>query len=94
MTSNNTSTKVLPTKVLPTKLLPTKTLSTKQVERIIRNSGAERVSDDAAIYLETELVKYGTTISTLAIQFAKHAGRSTVKDQDVELAIKNIKGGL
>lgn len=56
------------------------------VERIIREAGAGRVSDGAAIELAGELEKIGIEISQKALKFAKHAGRKTVTEEDIRLA--------
>jgi histone H3/H4 len=59
------------------------------VEKIIREAGAERVSDTASVELGKILEKIGIEISTKAIKFAKHAGRKTVTAEDIELASKS-----
>jgi histone H3/H4 len=56
------------------------------VERLIRSSGAERVSDDAARTLAEVLEKVGHKISEHAKKYAMHAGRKTVIGQDIRLA--------
>ncbi|MHC1567140.1 MAG: histone family protein [Candidatus Syntropharchaeia archaeon] len=61
------------------------------VDRIVRNAGADRVSEDARVALAEILEEYGTKISKKAIQLAKHAGRKTVKKEDIELAVQETK---
>ncbi|MCX8196696.1 MAG: histone family protein [Candidatus Micrarchaeota archaeon] len=56
------------------------------VEKIIREAGAERVSNSAAVELAEILEKIGLEISAKAIKFAKHAGRKTVTAKDIKLA--------
>ena len=56
------------------------------VEKIIREAGADRVSDGAAMELAEMLEKIGLEVSARAIKFAKHAGRKTVTEADIKLA--------
>jgi histone H3/H4 len=56
------------------------------VEKIIREAGADRVSDSAAMELAEILEKMGLEISARAIKLAKHAGRKTITAADIKLA--------
>jgi histone H3/H4 len=65
-------------------------LSIAPVGRIIKNAGAERVSDDAKKALANFLEEYGEDISTKALLLAKHAKRVTILASDIEIATKQI----
>ena len=58
------------------------------VGRIIKNNGAQRVSDDAKIALAEALENYGEQLSKQAIGLAHHTGRKTITGKDIKLAIK------
>lgn len=60
------------------------------VDRIIRKTGAERVSESAAVALAEELEERAIAIASEAVQLAKHAGRKTVRDKDVRLASRRL----
>ena len=57
------------------------------VRRILKNAGAARISDDAAEELAAILEEYGENIAADATKLAKHAGRKTIKAEDIKLAI-------
>ncbi len=61
------------------------------VERIIRKAGADRVAEDAGVELAKVLEDYGIEVSREAITLAKHAKRTTVKEEDIRLAVTRIK---
>ena len=57
------------------------------ITRIVKNAGAERVSEDASKALVEVLEEYGRKVATKAVSLAKHAGRKTVKKEDVMEAV-------
>lgn len=63
-------------------------LSHRPVDRIMRKAGAERVSEAAARELARILEDKAIEISKLAIKYAQHAGRKTVKAEDIKLALR------
>ena len=59
------------------------------MNRVIKKAGAERVSDEASDTLRTILEEIANNISRTAIDLANHAGRKTIKSEDILLAYKN-----
>jgi histone H3/H4 len=60
------------------------------VARIAKKNGAERVGQDAAVALVGKAEDYIACLVKEANKFAIHAGRKTVKEEDVELAAKSV----
>ena len=58
------------------------------MERLLKEGGAERVSEDAKEALAEVLEDYGLIISKDAVLLSEHAGRKTVRKEDVKLAVK------
>lgn len=56
------------------------------VERIIRNQGAKRVSEEATKEFAEVLEEIAADLAAESAALAKHAGRKTVKGEDVRLA--------
>ncbi len=58
------------------------------MEKIMKQSGAERVSDKAKAALKNALEEIAEEIANDAVRLANHAGRKTVKASDIKLASK------
>lgn len=58
------------------------------MEKIMKNSGAERVSDSAKAALKEVLEEIADEIARDAVKLANHAGRKTIKAEDIKLAAK------
>ena len=58
--------------------------------RVLKKSGAERVSDEAADEFRKVLEEIGFRIAKQAVDLSLHAGRKTVKPEDIRFAAKNV----
>lgn len=56
--------------------------------RILKKAGADRVSDESAEELRRIIEEIAETIAKDAVQMSQHAGRKTIKSEDVKLASK------
>jgi histone H3/H4 len=56
------------------------------VTRIAKNNGAERVSSDAANILVKKAEDYIANLVKEAVKLAGHAGRKTLKEEDIVMA--------
>jgi histone H3/H4 len=57
-------------------------------ERILKNAGAQRVSEEAKVAFSDVLKDIAEEIGQQAAKISKHAGRKTVQDEDIKLAAK------
>lgn len=53
-------------------------------------AGADRVGDDAVNELGKILEDYAVKVGKEATELARHAGRKTVKAQDIQFAMKRV----
>lgn len=60
------------------------------MHKIIKRAGASRVSEESAEALGRVLEEVGVKIAKEAMDFARHAGRKTIKARDIEIAAKKI----
>ncbi len=58
------------------------------IDRLIRSAGADRVSEDAREAIAEEIEEWAQGVARKAMEVARHAGRKTVKAEDIKLALK------
>ena len=58
------------------------------LEKIARKAGAERVSVSAVEALRDAILDVAEVVAMDAVAASKHAGRVTVKEADIKLAVK------
>ena len=64
----------------------TTTIPLAPIKRILKNTNL-RVSDDAVLELEQILTSFATEIAGEAAKITKHAGRKTIKSEDIKLVV-------
>jgi len=67
-------------------------LAVAPMHRICKKAGADRVSEAAAEELAKVLDEIGVKIAKESIDYAMHAGRKTVKAEDIEIAARKVMG--
>jgi histone H3/H4 len=67
-------------------------LSVAPMHRLCKKAGAERVSETAAKELAKALQEIGIKIAKEALGYAMHAGRKTIKSEDIEIASRKVMG--
>jgi histone H3/H4 len=65
-------------------------LAVAPMHRLCKKAGADRVSEAAAKELAKALEEVGVKIAKEALDFAMHAGRKTIKAEDIEIAFKKV----
>lgn len=63
-------------------------LSISAFHRILKKTGAERVSDDAAEELRDTMQQIASDLAKDVVTAAKHAGRKTVLKEDIEFVMR------
>ena len=61
------------------------------IDRLVRNAGAGRVSAEASEALRDILETIANNIGKVAVDFARHAKRKTVVEDDIKLAFDQWK---
>jgi DNA-binding protein len=62
------------------------------MHRLCKKAGADRVSEAAAKELAKALEDIGVKIAKEALDYAMHAGRKTIKAEDIEIAARKVMG--
>ena len=62
------------------------------MRRLCEKAGADRVSEAAAKELAKVLEEIGMKIAKEALDYAKYAGRKTIKTEDIEIAARKVMG--
>jgi len=65
-------------------------LAVAPMHRICKKAGADRVSEAATEELSKVLSDIGVKIAKEAIDYAMHAGRKTLKAEDIEIAARKV----
>ncbi len=68
--------------------MPERFIPLAAMEKIMKQAGAARVADSAKEALKQLIEDKAAEISKRASQFAMHAGRKTIKAEDILLAIR------
>lgn len=68
-----------------------RTIPVAVMEKIMKEAGADRVSDKAKIELKKILEEKAEKIAKDAVAYSSHAGRRTIKASDIRLAASQLK---
>ena len=80
--------KVKSSQKIKTNIMKSSELGLSAMYRILKKAGAERVSDESADELRRVIEDVADNIAKNAVDMASHAGRKTIKGEDVKLASK------
>jgi len=70
--------------------LMTNEIKVAPMHKLIKRAGAARVSEESANALGKALEEIGIKVAKEAIDYARHAGRKTVKARDIEIAAQKV----
>ncbi|MCM2324966.1 MAG: NFYB/HAP3 family transcription factor subunit [Candidatus Woesearchaeota archaeon] len=62
-------------------------IPTLAAEKLLRNAGAKRVGEDAKERIREIIKKEASEIARKAKAFSEHAGRKTIKKEDIDLVL-------
>ena len=65
-------------------------ISVSPMIRLCKKACAERVSEEGAKELAKVLDEIGFKIAKEALDYAMHAGRKTIKTEDIEIATRKV----
>ncbi len=63
------------------------------MERLLREITGFRISEGAKIALKQEMERHATEIGERAARYSQHAGRKTIKEEDIKLVVKDMSQG-
>lgn len=63
-------------------------ISRKQIKEMLKDHGAQQVSDDALDIIERHLEDYTQILAEKCVKLAEHANRVTVRDDDAKTAVE------
>lgn len=64
-------------------------ISISAAEKVMKASGAERVSEEAKKELVSVLEEYGKKIGKQALKISNFSGRKTVQKKDIDFSVNN-----
>ncbi len=70
--------------------MKTSELGLSAMYRILKKSGAGRISDESAEELRRVVEEIAVSIAKDAVEMASHARRRTIKAEDIRLASKHL----
>ena len=65
-------------------------LPKKTIKKILKENGIERISDNAVNLILKNIQELLEQVGFLAVRNAKHFGRKTINEKDVEFAFERV----